>query len=54
MNMSVLVHMPADAMREHARHAASAHPVAARIERRWAAIGSLVATLIVLAVFFAH
>jgi hypothetical protein len=55
MNMSVLVHMPAETMGEYARHSASERPVAARIEREWAAAGTFFVTaLIVLTIVFAH
>jgi hypothetical protein len=53
MNMGILVHMPADTMREHARHAAHTRPVAARVERRWAGVASLVVMLMLLTIVFA-
>jgi hypothetical protein len=38
MNMSALVSLSADAMREHAAHASTVCPVASRVERRWAGV----------------
>jgi hypothetical protein len=55
MNMSVLVHMPAETMGEYARHGARERPVAARIEREWAAAGIFfVMALVVLTFVFAR
>jgi hypothetical protein len=46
MNPFALVHLSPDTLREHARHDATARPVAARVERKWAAAACLAAVAV--------
>ena len=51
MYMSTLVHLPPDSLSEQAYRGPASYPVAAPIERKWAAVGCFVAVALTVLLF---